>query len=47
MKFLQVTKIVKEIKFEEVWGELEAVTKMFPETITHRIYESGSGFQEK
>ena len=36
MKGLRVTKNVKEITFEEVWGEWES-KKKFPETITHKI----------
>ena len=46
MKGLRVTKIVKEIKFEGVWGELEA-KKMFPEKITHEIFEINFGFHLK
>ena len=43
MKGLRVTTIVKEIKFEEVWGELEA-KKMFTEKIIHKIFETNSSF---
>ena len=46
MKGLRVTKIVKEVKFEGVWGELES-KKMFPETITHKIFETNSSFHVK
>ena len=46
MKGLKVTKIVKEIKFLGVWGELKA-TKMFPETIIHKIFETNSSFHVK
>ena len=35
MKGSRVTKIVNEIKFEQVSGELEE-NKMFPETIIHK-----------
>ena len=35
----------KAIRFEEVWGVLEL--KKFPETITHKIFESTSGFHVK
>ena len=41
MKGLRVTKIVKESKFKGVWGELEA-KKMFPETTTHKIFDTNS-----
>ena len=43
MNGLRVTKIVKEIKFEGVWGELKA-KKLFPETIIHKIFETNSSF---
>ena len=46
MKGLRVTKNVKETKFEVVWGELES-KKRFPETITHKIFETNSGFNVK
>ena len=42
MKGYRVNKIVKEIKFEGVWGE-----KLFPEKIIHKIFETKSGFHEK
>ena len=45
IKCLRATEIVQEIKFEGVWGDLEA--KMFPETITHKISETDSGFHVK
>ena len=45
MKGLRVTTNVKEVKFEEVWGELEP--KKFPETITHKIFETNSSFHAK
>ena len=35
---LRVTKIVKQIKFEWVWDELEA--KNLPKTIIHKIFET-------
>ena len=37
MKDLTVTKNIKEIKFEGVYGELE-LKKMFPDTIAHIIF---------
>ena len=40
---LRVTKIVKEIKFEGVWGELES-GKWFHEAIAHKIFETNSSF---
>ena len=43
MKDLRVTKIVKEIKFEGILGELES-KNMFPETIIHKIFETNSSF---
>ena len=46
MEGLRITKIVKEIKFQEVWGELES-KKRFPETISHKIFENNSSFQVK
>ena len=45
MKDLRVTKNVKEIKFEGVWGELES--KKCPETITHKIFKTNSCFHVK
>ena len=42
VKDLRVTKIVKEIKFEGAWGELEC-KKMFPEAIIDKIFEKSSG----
>ena len=38
MKGLRVTKNVKAIKFEGVWGELQS--KKFPETITHKVFDT-------
>ena len=46
MKGLRVTKNVKEIKFEGVWGELESKRK-FPEIVTHKIFEINSSFHVK
>ena len=46
MKGSRVTKIVNEIKFEQVSGELEE-NKMFPETIIHKIFETNSSFHMK
>ena len=45
MKGLRVTKDVKEINFEETWGELES-KKKFPET-THKTFGTNSGFHVK
>ena len=41
MKGLRVTKNVKAIKFEGVWGDLES-KKKFLETIIHKISEINS-----
>ena len=46
MKGLRVNKIVKEIKFEGIWGEL-AVKKMFPETIIYKVFETNYSFHVK
>ena len=43
MKDFRVTKNVKEIKFEGVWGKLES-NKLFPKTITHKIFETKFSF---
>ena len=45
MKGVRVTKIVKEIKFQGIWGELKQ--KMFPETIIHKIFETNFSFHVK
>ena len=53
MKGLEVTKNIKEIKFEGVWDELES--KNFPETVTQvsqivsniSIFETNSSFHVK
>ena len=45
MKGLRVTKNVKVIKFEGVWGEKES--KRIPETIAHEIFETNSSFHVK
>ena len=47
MKGLRYTKIVKEIKIEEVSGKLEAKTKIFPETIIRKRFETNSSFNVK
>ena len=47
MKGLRVTKNVKEIKFEGVYGELESKKKKFPENITHKIFETNFSFHVK
>ena len=46
MKGLRVIKTVREIKSEEVWGELES-KKKFPEIITNKISETNSSFYVK
>ena len=46
MKDLRFAEIVKEIKYEGVWGELES-KKKFPEKITHKISETNSSFHLK
>ena len=46
MKGLRVTKNVRAIKFDGVWAELES-KKKFPETITHKIFETNSSFDVK
>ena len=46
VKGLRVTKIVKDVKFEGVLVELES-KKKFPETITHKIFETNSSFHVK
>ena len=46
MKGLRVTKIVKEVKFEGVWGELES-KKRFTETMIQKIFETNSSFHVK
>ena len=43
VKDLGVTKQVKEIKFEEVWSELES-KKKFPETKNYKISQTNSHF---
>ena len=34
---------MKEIKYEGIWGDLES-KKRFPETITHKIFETNFSF---
>ena len=46
MKRLKVTKNDKEIKFDGVLGELES-KKVFPEAITHKLFETNSSFHVK
>ena len=41
MKGYIATKTVKELKFEGVWGKLEA-KKFFPEIIMEKIFETKS-----
>ena len=45
MKGRRVTKNVKEIKFQGVWVSLNK--KKFPETTTHKIFETNSSFHMK
>ena len=40
-------KIVREIKFEEMWSKLEEAKKMFLETIIHKIFDTNSSFYVK
>ena len=46
MKGLRVTKIVKDIKSEGVWGGLESKI-LFSESIIHRIFETKFSFHVK
>ena len=46
MKSLRVTTNVKAIKFVEIFGELES-KKNFPETISHKIFETHYSFYVK
>ena len=46
VKGLRVTKIVKETKFEEIWGKLQA-KKLFAETTIYKIPEADSSFYVK
>ena len=46
MKGFRVTKIVKEIEFKGVCGELE-VKNLFLDTIIHKIFETNSTFHVK
>ena len=46
MKCLQIKNIVKEIKFEGVWGELEE-KNLFPETIIRKISQIDASFHMK
>ena len=39
----RLEKIVKEIRFEGLWSELEA--RIFPETVIHQIFEASSCFR--
>ena len=39
-----VTKVLEQIKFEEVWVRSK---NMFPETITHKIFDTNSSFHVK
>ena len=46
VKGLGITKIVKEIRVEGVWGKLKA-KKMFPDTSIHKIFETNFSFHVK
>ena len=46
MKGLAVTKVVKEIKSEGVWGRVKSKI-LFPEAIIHTIFETNSSFHVK
>ena len=43
---MRATENVREINSESVWGVLH-LKKKFPETITHKISETNSGFHIK
>ena len=45
VKSLRVTKILKKIKYEGVWDQLE--TKRFANTISYKIFETDSSFHVK
>ena len=47
MKGVRVTKVVNEIKFEEVWCELEEKTSFQRQFSIHKIFESNSSFHVK
>ena len=46
MKGLRITKNVKEVKFQGVWGQV-TIKKAFPETIAHKICETNYSFHMK
>ena len=46
MKGLRVTKIVKEIRFEGVWGNLKAKKKI-PPTTNYKIVQTNPSFHVK
>ena len=46
MKGFRVTKNVKEINFEGIWGELEA-KKIFPEIIILKVFKTKFDFHVK
>ena len=46
MRGLSVTKNLKEIKFEGVWGQLES-KKGFSGTIAYKLIETNSSFHVK
>ena len=46
MKGLRVTKIVKQIKFEGVWGRVRS-KNLFPEPTIYKIFETNSSFHVK
>ena len=43
---LRATKNLRALNFEEFYDELES-KKMFPQTITHKIFETNSSFNGK
>ena len=52
MKYLRVAKMIKEIKFEGVWGKLEARKGFQSQSFTKylgltKVFRSNSALQEK
>ena len=47
MNCLIVTKNVKEIDFEVIWGKLELKKKKIPEALFHKIIETNCSFHVK
>ena len=46
MKGLRVTKNVKEINCEEIWGEFEP-KKTFRDTVTHKLCDTNTSLHMK